>query len=102
MQRLEVSGAVRPIYGSLGFKRLNWFYNTCFGFQFPHSYIRHSFPLFVSKSVNLPTDLTSILQLNRFPPQPLNCLHFVLSLCAVNSRRTVHGCCTVRITRKLC
>ena len=23
MQRLEVSGAVRPIYGSLGFKRLN-------------------------------------------------------------------------------
>jgi len=22
MQRLEVSGAVRPIYGSLGFKRL--------------------------------------------------------------------------------
>ena len=24
MQRLDVSGAVRPIYGSLGFKRLNW------------------------------------------------------------------------------
>ena len=23
MQRLEVSGAVRPIYGALGFKRLN-------------------------------------------------------------------------------
>jgi len=23
MQRLEVSGAVRPIYGSLGFKRLS-------------------------------------------------------------------------------
>jgi len=26
MQRLEVSGAVRPIYGSLGVKRLNMFY----------------------------------------------------------------------------
>ena len=26
MQRLEVSGAVRPIYGSLGFKRLS---NSC-------------------------------------------------------------------------
>jgi len=25
LQRLEVSGAVRPIYGSLGVKRLNWF-----------------------------------------------------------------------------
>ena len=25
MQRLEVSGAVRPIYGSLGVKRLNKF-----------------------------------------------------------------------------
>ena len=24
MQRLEVCGAVRPIYGSLGVKRLNW------------------------------------------------------------------------------
>ena len=24
MQRLEVSGAVRPIYGSLGVKRLIW------------------------------------------------------------------------------
>ena len=24
MQHLEVSGAVRPIYGSLGFKRLIW------------------------------------------------------------------------------
>jgi len=24
MQRLEVSGAVRPIYGSLGIKRLNY------------------------------------------------------------------------------
>jgi len=24
MQLLEVSGAVRPIYGSLGFKRLIW------------------------------------------------------------------------------
>ena len=24
MQRLEVSGAVRPIYGSLGVKRLNY------------------------------------------------------------------------------
>ena len=24
MQRLEVSGAVRPIYGSLGFKRLTY------------------------------------------------------------------------------
>ena len=24
MQRLEVSGAVRPMYGSLGFKRLNY------------------------------------------------------------------------------
>jgi len=24
MQRLEVSGAVRPIYGSLGVKRLRW------------------------------------------------------------------------------
>ena len=24
MQRLEVSGAIRPIYGSLGVKRLNW------------------------------------------------------------------------------
>ena len=27
MQRLEVSGAVRPIYGSLGVKRLNEFQN---------------------------------------------------------------------------
>jgi len=27
MQRLEVSGAVRPIYGSLGFKRLSVFYS---------------------------------------------------------------------------
>jgi len=27
MQRLEVSGAVRPIYGSLGVKRLT--YNAC-------------------------------------------------------------------------
>ena len=26
MQRLEVSGAVRPIYGSLGFKRLKCFW----------------------------------------------------------------------------
>ena len=25
-QRLEVSGAVRPLYGSLGFKRLKYFY----------------------------------------------------------------------------
>ena len=25
MQRMEVSGAVRPIYGSLGVKRLNMF-----------------------------------------------------------------------------
>ena len=25
MQRLEVSGAVRPIYGSLGVKRLNYY-----------------------------------------------------------------------------
>jgi len=25
MQRLEVSGAVRPIYGSLGVKRLIWY-----------------------------------------------------------------------------
>ena len=24
MQRLEVSGAVRPIYGSLGVKRIRW------------------------------------------------------------------------------
>jgi len=24
MRRLEVSGAVRPIYGSLGVKRLSW------------------------------------------------------------------------------
>ena len=31
MQRLEVSGAVRPIYGSLGFKRLYslWYHHTC-------------------------------------------------------------------------
>jgi len=28
MQRLEVSGAVRPIYGSLGVKRLTY-NNTC-------------------------------------------------------------------------
>ena len=27
MQRLEVSGAVRPIYGSLGFKRLSTRYS---------------------------------------------------------------------------
>ena len=26
MQRLEVSGAVRPIYGSLGVKRLNYLF----------------------------------------------------------------------------
>ena len=26
MQRLEVSGAVRPIYGSLGVKRLSQYY----------------------------------------------------------------------------
>jgi len=32
MQRLEVSGAVRPIYGSLGFKRLihRWSLCSCF------------------------------------------------------------------------
>jgi len=30
MQRLEVSGAVRPIYGSLGFKRLMSKLNTRF------------------------------------------------------------------------
>jgi len=32
MQRLGVSGAVRPIYGSLGVKRLKWllvFWNIC-------------------------------------------------------------------------
>jgi len=28
MQRLEVSGTVRPIYGSLGVKRLNIFIDT--------------------------------------------------------------------------
>ena len=28
MQRLEVSGAVRPIYGSLGFKRLTVLQST--------------------------------------------------------------------------
>jgi len=28
MQRLEVSGAVRPIYGSLGVKRLSSTHNT--------------------------------------------------------------------------
>jgi hypothetical protein len=39
MQRLEVSGAVRPIYGSLGVKRLNRNMgdtvnvNSCKGFQ---------------------------------------------------------------------
>ena len=30
MQRLEVSGAVRPVYASLGFKELNFFM-----FEFP-------------------------------------------------------------------
>ena len=37
MQRLEVSGAVRPIYGSLGVKRLsfNVRYAECFG-KFQH------------------------------------------------------------------
>jgi len=29
MQRLEVSGAVRPIYGSLGVKRLTLFTKLC-------------------------------------------------------------------------
>jgi len=29
MQRLEVSGAVRPIYGSLGVKRLIYSYMHC-------------------------------------------------------------------------
>ena len=33
MQRLEVSGAVRPIYGSLGVKRLS---STCFGHHYAH------------------------------------------------------------------
>jgi len=28
MQRLEVNGAVQPIYGSLGVKRLNTDFNT--------------------------------------------------------------------------
>jgi len=35
MQRLEVSGAVRPIYGSLGVKRLR----TLKMFQNPHLYL---------------------------------------------------------------
>ena len=35
MQRLEVSGAVRPIYGSLGVKRLiEILTNTLYGFLF--------------------------------------------------------------------
>ena len=29
MQRLEVSGAVRPIYGSLGIERLNGRFTSC-------------------------------------------------------------------------
>ena len=29
MQRLEVSGVVRPIYGSLGVKRLSWVQDKC-------------------------------------------------------------------------
>ena len=42
MQRLEVSGAVRPIYGSLGVKRLNKL-DQCF----PHVFSRG--PLLASK-----------------------------------------------------
>ena len=34
MQRLEVSGAVRPIYGSLGVKRLNKLIPEYFQFQY--------------------------------------------------------------------
>jgi len=38
MQRLEVSGAVRPIYGSLGVKRLMTILdNYCFGHYWPSS-----------------------------------------------------------------
>ena len=51
MQRLEVSGAVRPIYGSLGVKRLRSYYIMCardgelmelclttYPFQFSHTH----------------------------------------------------------------
>ena len=48
MQRLEVSGVVRPIYGSLGVKRLNY--------SFDHFVIRTDFRL-----VN--TDILSIISL---------------------------------------
>ena len=35
MQRLEVSGAVRPIYESLGIKRLNWYCGSFPGVKRP-------------------------------------------------------------------
>ena len=46
MQRLEVSGAVRPIYGSLGVKRL---------ILFSHQYSKWSFPtrFAIKKTVDL-------------------------------------------------
>ena len=52
MQRLEVSGAVRPIYGSLGVKRLNYdgtqsFMNTfapsATGYREPNQYSHNVF-----------------------------------------------------------
>jgi hypothetical protein len=36
MQSLEVSGAVRPIYGSLGVKRLSQFVNSFMKLQLPY------------------------------------------------------------------
>ena len=47
MQRLEVSGAVRPIYGSLGVKRLNRFYA---------SFIQLSLPLIPSHTQQILSD----------------------------------------------
>ena len=44
MQRLEVSGAVRPIYGSLGVKRLtNLMHKICFTLSLFHAstYFEH-------------------------------------------------------------
>jgi hypothetical protein len=50
MQRLEVSGAVRPIYGSLGVKRLK-------NYQYNQIYLRKIVSSHKSRSLNLDTKI---------------------------------------------
>jgi len=68
MQRLEVSGAVRPIYGSLGFKRLtNLMQKNCFTISLFHAstcFEHHA--LIVRRSKLYYTDSSNITPIDFF------------------------------------